>query len=357
MRKYYLLFGVCLLLCEQTRAQSSQLFASASNQPAAESLSLKRSLSELEKKFDVSIAYKDEWIENKTVEKSDRNFSTIEEALQGLLEGTDLYFEKAGIRFYVVSLKSLKAENASQRAALSNDPDLSIAAYQAPAIVISGKVSDEKGADFPGVNIVVKGTTNGTTTDATGKYTLSIDSNPEQNPILVFSFVGYVSQEIAIAARSTIDISMQPDIQVLGEVVVTALGIEKSSKSLGYATTKVSSDQFSINRSANIMNSLQGKIAGVNISALGTGPGGTSKIRIRGQSSINGQNNPLIVINGVPIDNTNFGTNPGNTGSDNSVGNRGGGATTDGGDGLTSINPDDVENMTEIGRASCRERV
>jgi TonB-linked SusC/RagA family outer membrane protein len=96
------------------------------------------------------------------------------------------------------------------------------------------------------------------------------------------------------------------------------------------------------------MNALQGKIAGVNISSLGTGPAGTSKIRIRGQSSFSGQNSPLIVINGVPIDNTNFGTNPGNNASDNSIGVRGSGNTSDGGDGLSSINPDDIESMTVL---------
>src|SRR5690606_31833259 len=99
-------------------------------------------------------------------------------------------------------------------------------------------------------------------------------------------------------------------------------------------------------RTPNVMNALQGKVAGVSISALGTGPGGTSKIRIRGQSSISGQNSPLIVVNGVPIDNTNFGTNPNSSGSDSSIGVRGGGNTSDGGDGLSSINPDDVETMT-----------
>jgi TonB-linked SusC/RagA family outer membrane protein len=93
------------------------------------------------------------------------------------------------------------------------------------------------------------------------------------------------------------------------------------------------------------MNTLQGKIAGVNIASMGTGPGGSSKVRIRGQSSIAGQNNPLIVINGVPIDNTNFGTSLGNTAGDNSIGTRGGGAASDGGDGLSSINPDDIESM------------
>jgi len=211
---------------------------------------------------------------------------------------------------------------------------------------ISGTITDENGQPFPGVNIVVKGTSSGTTTDVNGKYSLTVN---DDNAVLVMSFVGYATQEVALAGRTQIDVVMQPDVQSLDEVVVTALGIERSAKSLGYATSKVNSDQLTINRSPNLMNSLQGKVAGVNISSLGTGPGGTSKIRIRGQSSINGQNNPLIVINGVPVDNTNFGTNPGNLGSnDGNIGTRGGGATTDGGDGLTSINPDDVESMTVL---------
>jgi len=93
------------------------------------------------------------------------------------------------------------------------------------------------------------------------------------------------------------------------------------------------------------MNALQGQIAGVNVSPLGTGPAGTSKIRIRGQSSISGQNSPLTVVNGIPIDNTNFGTNPNNAGADNLIRVRGGGNTSDEGDGLSSINPDDIENL------------
>lgn len=212
---------------------------------------------------------------------------------------------------------------------------------------VSGHVQDENGTPLPGVNVLVKGTTSGTTTDANGAYSLEV---PDANSILVFSFVGYEVQEVAVGGRTVIDISMIPDIQSLSEVVVTALGIEKSSKSLGYATAKVNSDQLTINRTPNVMNSLQGKIAGVSISGLGTGPGGTSKIRIRGQSSISGQNNPLIVVNGVPIDNTNFGTNPNNLGADGAIGVRGGGGgngnTSDGGDGLQSINPDDIESMT-----------
>ncbi len=211
------------------------------------------------------------------------------------------------------------------------------------AITVGGVVTDENGQGFPGVNIIVKGTSAGTTTDVNGRYTLQVE---DDNAILVFSFVGYNAQEISLGGRTVLDIKMQPNLQALEEVVVTALGIEKSAKSLGYATAKVSSEELTINRTPNLMNALQGKVAGVNISGLGTGPGGTSKIRIRGQSSISGQNNPLIVVNGVPIDNTNFGTNPGNAASDNSIGVRGGGNTSDGGDGLSSINPDDVESMT-----------
>ncbi len=105
-----------------------------------------------------------------------------------------------------------------------------------------------------------------------------------------------------------IDVALGASAEQLGEVVVTALGIRKEQKKLGYATSTVAAEEIAVNRSPNFMNALQGKVAGVNISGLGTGPAGTSKIRIRGQSSISGQNSPLIVVNGIPIDNTNFGS-------------------------------------------------
>jgi TonB-linked SusC/RagA family outer membrane protein len=199
---------------------------------------------------------------------------------------------------------------------------------------ITGIVSDDKGTKLPGVSVIVKGSSLGTTSDNTGRYSIHAPANAT----LVFSFVGFKTTEVKIAARTVIDVSMMLDNQNLGEVIVTALGIKKQSRSLGYAATSVKPEEISVNRSSNVMNALQGKVAGVNISSLGTGPGGTSKIRIRGQSSISGQNNPLIVINGVPVDNTNF--------NDNTIGVKGGGVFADGGDGLSSINPDDIENMT-----------
>ena len=200
---------------------------------------------------------------------------------------------------------------------------------QAQQQTISGKVTDVSGQPMPGVSVIVKGTTQGTITNTDGNYTLS---NAPEGAILNFTFVGMLSQEVVVGNQTTINITLKEEAIGLDEVVVTALGIQKESKSLGYATSKVNSDQLTVNRTPNLMNALTGKIAGVSISSLGTGPNGTSKIRIRGQSSISGQNNPLIVVNGVPIDNTNFGTNPNNAGSDSSIG-------------------------VQIGRASCRERV
>ncbi len=131
-------------------------------------------------------------------------------------------------------------------------------------VQVTGTVTEETGSPFPGVNVLVKGTTSGVVTDANGKYSI----NAPDDGILVFSFIGYKQQEIAVGSRTVVDLIMEPDLQSLDEVVVTALGIEKTTKSLGYATTKVNSDQLTINRSPNLMNSLQGKIAGVNIAGL-----------------------------------------------------------------------------------------
>ena len=210
---------------------------------------------------------------------------------------------------------------------------------------VTGTVTSAKeNQPLPGVSVLVKGTNTGTTTDADGKFSV----NAEPSNTLVFSFIGYSTKEMALNNRSNVDVTLDESSTALNEVVVTALGIKKESKKLGYATTTVGSEAITVNRTPNFINTLQGKIAGVNITSLGTGPGGTSKIRIRGQSSFSGQNSPLIVVNGVPIDNTNFGTNPGNQASDGAIAVRGGGNTSDGGDGLSSINPDDIESMTVL---------
>jgi TonB-linked SusC/RagA family outer membrane protein len=214
------------------------------------------------------------------------------------------------------------------------------------AQTIQGTVTDEKNEPLVGANVLLQGTSKGTLTDVNGSFKLDV-TEAEKSGSLVVSFVGYDPQTIAIGKQNVINIALKEG-GSLTELVVTALGIKKEAKKLGYATTTVAAEQLTENRSPNFINALSGKIAGVNISGLGTGPAGTSKIRIRGQSSISGQNNPLIVVNGVPIDNTNFATNPGNAAADNSIGVRGGGNTSDGGDGLSSINPDDIESLTVL---------
>ncbi|MCC5932195.1 MAG: SusC/RagA family TonB-linked outer membrane protein [Cyclobacteriaceae bacterium] len=211
---------------------------------------------------------------------------------------------------------------------------------------ITGRItSGEDNAAIPGANVVIKGTNQGTITDINGNYSIDVTG---QETVLVFSSVGFQTEEVVAGNRSVINITLFPDVTALQEVVVTALGIEKETRRLGYAVAAVAPDEVTINRTPNFMNALQGKVAGMNVSSLGSGPAGTSKVRIRGQSSFGGQNNPLIIINGMPIDNTNFGANPRNLGSDNAFSDRGRSRVSDGGDGLTSINPDDIESMTVL---------
>jgi TonB-linked SusC/RagA family outer membrane protein len=198
---------------------------------------------------------------------------------------------------------------------------------------VSGTVtSSEEGVPIPGVSVIVKGTTNGTYTDEAGKYSLDAGSSS----ILVFSFVGYVSQEVQVGNNTVLNVSLATDIQTLEEVVVTALGIKKESRQLGYAASTVKVDELTQNRTVNVMASLEGKIAGLNIAPPAAGAGASTRIRMRGQSGYAGNtNSPLIVINGLPMD----------QGARSA---EGGGAPMDQGDNLSQVNPDDIESMTVL---------
>ncbi len=206
---------------------------------------------------------------------------------------------------------------------------------------VSGTVSSAEDASvLPGVNVVLKGTATGTVTDAGGKYTLSV---PSEGGTLVFTFIGLVSQEIEIGTRSTVDIQMAEEIQQLSEVVVTAIGIERSEKTLGYSATKVDSRAITQGRSFSAMNSLQGKIAGVNISTSSGAPGASTKVIIRGYSSLSGNNSPLYVVDGVPINNA------ANIFYDESNAIQ---RTQDFGNRANDINPDDIESISVLKGAS-----
>ncbi len=201
---------------------------------------------------------------------------------------------------------------------------------------VSGTVTDADKKPIGNVSVQVKGTTRTTSTNDAGQFTI----NASGKDVLVITSVGYVKQEIALNGKQVLDITMTAFTRTLEDVVVTALGISKKSRGLGYAATNVKPEELTVNRTANPINALEGKVAGVNISSLGTGPGGSSKIRIRGQSAITGGDNPLIVINGVPVNSGNF--------NSSTVGVNGGGVFADGGDSYAGINPDDVESMTVL---------
>jgi TonB-linked SusC/RagA family outer membrane protein len=197
---------------------------------------------------------------------------------------------------------------------------------------------------LPGVNVIVKGTNSGTTTSGDGAYSLPV---PE-NATLVFSFIGFKTQEIAVGSRTTLDVQLAEDVTSLTEVVVTALGIERDEKSLGYAASTVQSVEITKGRSSSVMNSLQGKIAGVNITAASGAPGASTKVILRGYSSIGGNNNPLYVVDGVPINNSSSNFTPDNIIDPALNVNR----TQDFGNRANDINPDDIESITVLKGAS-----
>lgn len=198
--------------------------------------------------------------------------------------------------------------------------------------VLRGTVtSSSDGLPLPGVTIYDKGTQSGTTTDVDGAYSLSVTDNS----VLVFSFIGFSSQEFTVGNRSQLDVVLDEEASDLGEVVVTALGLTKEKEKLGYAITTVNSDVMDKARETNVANSLTGQVAGLVVKGNNSGPSGTSNIVLRGLPSISGTGSPLFVINGVPMDNSQRG----------SAGQWGG---SDNGDGIGNLSPDDIETMTVL---------
>ncbi|TDE03769.1 SusC/RagA family TonB-linked outer membrane protein [Flavobacterium hiemivividum] len=191
---------------------------------------------------------------------------------------------------------------------------------------------------LPGVSIVIKGTSNGTTTDFDGNYSINV---PNNETALEFSYIGFVSQVAQVNGRGTINISLIEDISKLDEVVVTALGIKRDRKSLGYSVQELKGQSLTEARETNVANALSGKISGLQVIKGSNGPASSSKIVLRGNSSLTGDNQPLIVVDGVPMDNF--------TGADN---NDFFNPSQDLGNGLGDLNPDDIETMTVLKGAS-----
>jgi TonB-linked SusC/RagA family outer membrane protein len=201
---------------------------------------------------------------------------------------------------------------------------------------VTGTVSDDDGKKLSAVTVSVKGTRTATSTDAAGSFSI----NASADAVLVFSSIGYSTQEVSVKGRAVLPIVLVATDKNLSEVVVTALGIRRDAKKLGYSTTSVNADELVKNRTTNLGESLEGRVAGLNITPPAAGAGASNQIRLRGQVGFAGaDNSPLIVVNGLPLD----------QGARNAEGN---GQQRDRGDNLANINPDDIESITVLKGAS-----
>ena len=210
---------------------------------------------------------------------------------------------------------------------------------QTQGAVVQGTVKDGTGEPLIGVSVVVKGATGlGVVTDIDGNYRIDVK---DKNAVLVFSYIGYTPQEVKVGGRANVDVTMKDESSVLKEVVVTAMGIKRKESSLTYSTQQVKASDLNRVQDPNVANSLEGKVSGVTITPSAGGAGGASKIILRGNKSILGSSTPLIVVDGVPMNNS----QRGQVGSGANMLTTG---VSEGSDALSMINPDDIESINVL---------
>ena len=207
---------------------------------------------------------------------------------------------------------------------------------QLSKVTISGRVLDESGFPLAGATIQEKETANGAIADSEGKFTLVV----ADNAVLRVSFIGYISQDIEVEGRSTFHITLRENMIELDNVIVTALGIEKKENSLSYATDLIKNEELTRVKMPNLITSLTGKSAGVRVNQVSSGLGASAKVSIRGVRSVASDNQPLYVIDGVPILNSTSEQAYSAIGGTANAGNR------DGGDGISNLNPEDIESIS-----------
>ncbi|MCE7054948.1 SusC/RagA family TonB-linked outer membrane protein [Algoriphagus sp. AGSA1] len=327
------LFTACLLSCwMHTMVFAVDLHAQKLEETfvsfSSGELALSESFSQIERQTGFKFSY-----ETKLALNTKVTYSKTRTDLQTILEE-------------ISGQSNLKFKQINNTIAVSNKKKPTLQASTQDRVTISGIVVDEdSGETLPGVNIIIKGTATGTTTDLDGKFSISVN----EGEVLVFSYVGYDKQEVQASNQTELTIRLRLDDDVLGEVVVTALGIKREEKALGYATQKVDSEELLDARSNNWSDALRGKVAGLNVLSAGSGPMNSSQISLRGDNSLNPNGNfALIVVDGVPMNSglTSSGvSNAYGAGSGNDV-------PIDFGNGIADINPDDIENITVLKGAS-----
>ena len=273
-----------------------------------ENITVIEALKEVEKQSKLSVGYNDSQLIDKPAINLNLKNIDLEKALSIILKGTGFTY---GIKRNYINI---------------------IPQPKTGAVVIkqvTGRVVDEKNEPLIGVNIRVEGTDDGTVTDLEGKYVIKASIGS----ILSFTYIGYISSYVKIADKNVYNIQMSTNVEALNEVVVTALGIKREQKALSYNVQQVKSDQLTNVKDANFINSLNGKVAGVNINSSSSGVGGASKVVMRGTKSIEQSSNALYVIDGIPM--YNFGGG-GGTEFDSK------GAT----EAIADINPDDIESIS-----------
>lgn len=245
---------------------------------------------------------------------------SLDIVLNELLANTDLVYEQVNDAIVVKK----------QANAISSN----ILETQTQQKIVSGKVTDGNGEALTGVSVRLKGSSSGTSTDVNGNYTLNLSAS---TGVLEFSYIGFETQNVTLSTGNTYNVTLSASTESLSDVVVTALGITREKRTLVYSSAEVKGSDFTEARENNIATALTGKIAGVDATQVASGPGGSSRVVIRGNGSLNANQQPLYVVNGMPIDNTNRGAKT-----------NAGGFNMDRGDGISSINPDDIESITVL---------
>lgn len=272
-------------------------------------------IKEIQAQSDYQFFYDDK-LASVQLESLNMNDSSLQEVLSKALSGKNI---------------SYKIDDKVVYLSMDNSTVKKSPAQETTKKTITGRIIDATGEPLIGVTIMEKGTTNGSITDYDGNYSLSVPGNA----VLQFSYIGYKSIEMKVEGKEVIDLTMHEDTEVLDEVVVTALGIKREKKMLGYAVQELKSDELNKTGDPSVTSALQGKVAGLQMNTSATGLGGSTKITIRGNSSLSDNNQPLWIVDGVPF-------------SDNNTSDASFYGGVDRGGSAMDINPDDIESISVL---------
>ena len=317
---FLLMFVTLQAYCENTYSQSAKVNIAQSN------LKVSDLLSQIESQTDYLFVYNKQTVNTNRVVSVHAADQTVAAVLNEAFDGTGIEYVMEGNN--IVLTKAVA----------------SVAAVKQNTVTVKGIVTDMQGEPIIGANVLEEGTTNGTITDLDGNFTLTLPADAK----LSITYVGYVPQTISLNGRRSVEIRLDEESMTLDQVVVTAMGIKRKEASLTYSTQQVGGDELTRAKDPNMINALAGKTAGVQISKNSSGLGGSAKVSIRGIRSANesGNNQPLYVIDGVPMLNSTSEQAFSVMGGDNDGGNR------DSGDGISNLNPDDIESMSILKGAS-----